>query len=448
MLLLLGVAAWLFEDRARDLIDRFRLPEVATARAVRPSRVEASAVSGTASNGYIVARVRAALSADAPGRIVEMNVEEGQAVPKGFVVARLYADEYEAALRRAGAELEAARAAKERAGKDVAAATAEVDRLESSATATDADLAATRADEKLARRELARIEELVEEGFESVRLLDEQAAALESAVARVAAAAARHAAAQADLALGEARLDATRAAVAEADAAIAVRVAEQEQAAATLDKTFIRAPFDGIVVLKDAEVGEVVSPNSQAGGSARGAVATMVDFESLEVQAEVPETSLGGVAVGAPARVFLDAYPDRPYSGRVDRIWPTANRQKATVEVRVAFEELDDRLRPEMGVRVVFLDDDAAAPPPLDGSGGGAASEVLLVPAEAIVANGGESGVFVVERDVVRFRRVEIGARRSDRVAVTSGLTEQDVIVLSPPPRLDDGDRVRVRPSG
>src|SRR5690606_7887824 len=108
----------------------------------------------------------------------------------------------------------------------------------------------------------------------------------------------------------------------------------------------VRAPFSGVVVLKDAEVGEVVSPNVMGGASTRGAVATLVDFASLEVQADVPETSLKAVTVGAPARVFLDAFPERPYAGEVSRVWPTADRQKATVEVRVRLLEPDQRLRP------------------------------------------------------------------------------------------------------
>src|SRR6185436_18598851 len=119
-----------------------------------------------------------------------------------------------------------------------------------------------------------------------------------------------------------------------------------------LDKTDVRAPFDGIVVLKDAEVGEVVSPNVQGGSNARGAVCTMVDFDSLEVQANVPESALSSVLLQAPADVYLDAFPDDRYEGVVDRIWPTADRQKATVEVRVRLVKKDDRLRPEMGVRI------------------------------------------------------------------------------------------------
>src|SRR5262249_57017755 len=178
--------------------------------------------------------------------------------------------------------------------------------------------------------------------------------------------------------------------------------AARDQAQATLDKTEVRAPFDGIVVLKDAEVGEVVSPNVQGGSNARGSVVTMVDFASLEVQAEVPETNLPAVVVGRSARIYLDAFPDKLYRGRVDRIWPTANRTKATVEVRVAFLDRDDKLRPEMGVRVVFEEEGAKMP---ESSAPADARPVMLVPLDAVVKVGGERGVFVLERDRVRFQK-------------------------------------------
>jgi multidrug efflux pump subunit AcrA (membrane-fusion protein) len=189
-------------------------------------------------------------------------------------------------------------------------------------------------------------------------------------------------------------------------------------------------------------VGEVVSPNSQAGSSARGSVATMVDLDSLEAQAEVPETSLPNVTIGAPAQIFLDAYPGSPYAGRVDRIWPTADRQKATVEVRIAFEALDSRLRPEMGVRVVFLDPDtgaggAEAPPDA------VAASAVLVPEDALVPADGQHGVFVLERDTVRFAPLELGARRGGRVIVHAGLAGNEEVVRNPPATLASGDRVR-----
>jgi multidrug efflux pump subunit AcrA (membrane-fusion protein) len=232
--------------------------------------------------------------------------------------------------------------------------------------------------------------------------------------------------------------------------------ASARQAQAALDKTDVRAPFDGIVVLKDAEVGEVVSPNVQGGSTARGAVCTMVDFDSLEVQANVPESSLAAVHVGAACAVFLDADPDRKLPGSVDRIWPTADRQKATVEVRIVLLQRSEILRPEMGVRVVFLQDAPQPDKPSDNPSGdlsgnpsgdtGAAPRagLLLVPETALVEAGGRVSAFVLERDTVRLQELRIGERKNGRAAVESGLRAGQRIVLEPPPTLRDGDRVRL----
>jgi RND family efflux transporter MFP subunit len=226
--------------------------------------------------------------------------------------------------------------------------------------------------------------------------------------------------------------------VAEGAARVTVTEARRDQAAATLDKTIVRAPFDGVVVLKDAEVGEVVSPNSQ-GAQSRGSVATMVDFQSLEVQVELPETSLAAVAVGAPASIFLDAWPGEAYAGRVLRIWPTANRQKASIEVRVGFDAIDQRLRPEMGARVVFTREGASATEPA-----GPAEGSLLVPTSALVRSDGAHGAFVLERNTVRFRALTLGEERGGKVLVEAGLEDGELIVLAPPPSLADGERVFV----
>jgi RND family efflux transporter MFP subunit len=162
----------------------------------------------------------------------------------------------------------------------------------------------------------------------------------------------------------------------------------------------------------------------------------MVDFDSLEVQVEVPETSLQAVRVGAPVQVFLDAFPATPYAARVERIWPTANRQKATVEVRVGFEAPDERLRPEMGVRAVFADQDpeAADEALVEGA--------ILVPLSALASARARSGVFVLEDDRVRFRALELGPERGARVEVRAGLAEGERVVLEPPEDLEDGQRV------
>jgi hypothetical protein len=166
----------------------------------------------------------------------------------------------------------------------------------------------------------------------------------------------------------------------------------------------------------------------------------MVDFDSLEVQANVPENTLKSVEVGAPADVFLDAFPDDRYAGTVDRIWPTADRQKATVEVRIKFARRDDRLRPEMGVRIVFRKDREPAPEQPTA----AAEKRIVVPQEALVQIGGKTGAFVVEQDAVRFAEVTAGEAKGGRVAIDAGLTANQRIVLDPPASLQDGDRIRV----
>jgi RND family efflux transporter MFP subunit len=246
----------------------------------------------------------------------------------------------------------------------------------------------------------------------------------------------REASARAGVTEAEARVASFEAALNEANRRIESLVASRDLAQATLDKTMVKAPFDGVVVLKDAEVGEVVSPNVVGGTSARGSVVTMVDFASLEVQAEVPETSLSNVLEGAQAQIYLDAYPDKAYAGKVDRIWPTANRTKATVEVRVAFMERDDKLRPEMGARIVFAPKEAAAAP---------ANEArILIPVEALVEREGSTFVWVVDGLIAKKRTIELGDKRAGKVAVRSGLSAGETIVVSAPSDLQDGAAVRV----
>jgi RND family efflux transporter MFP subunit len=435
LLALAAGAAWLFRGPALRAIDRVRLPEVTVFRARETSALAAGAVSGTAANGYIVASVRAALSADTPGRIVEMNVTEGSVVKKGDVVARLYADEYRAELRRAEADLLATDAAVRSAEARRAVAGADVNRLRSDAAAAEAALEESLATRKLAEITLARAERLVAENVQSEQMLDEARASRDQAAAAEKAAASRRDAALAAVSQAEIQLGAAAAAVEEAAARVPVAEAVRDRAAATLEKTEVRAPFDGIVVLKDAEVGEVVSPNA-VGTNSRGSVVTMVDFDSLEVQVEVPETSLAAVALGASAKVFLDAYPTVTYAGRVERIWPTANRQKATVEVRVAFDRPDERLRPEMGARVVFTADGSEDP--------AETPQGILVPSDCVVSVEGRRGLFVLERDVVQFRQVVTGEERSGRILIESGLNEGEQVVASPPSSLSSGDRVQV----
>jgi len=355
LLLLVGYAAW-NEAGKRAGPD---LPRVSVVRATRTGGGPAK--SGVSANGYVVARTRAALSTDIPGRLIELRVEEGSRVRQGDLIARLDIRELEAARDRGAADLREAEA-----------------------------------NERLAVLELERIRPQVERGDASQSELDRAEANVESSRARVSG---------------------TRAALAEID----VRI----------DKSSVFAPFDGIVIEKNAEVGEVVSSVS-TGTSSRGAVATVVDFASLEVQVELAQSSLGAARPGAPVQIVLDAYPEKSYPGRVRQIWPTADRQKATVELRVEFLERDERILPDLGVRITFVE---------EAEMWGAEARVL-VPAGAVI-EAPEPSVFVIEGETVRLVPVTITpAAAPGLVAVLSGLRGGELLVDNPPAALADGDRV------
>jgi len=444
VLVLVVATAWLFHRPILAFVDDIRLPTVRVVQVIESHPAAVGAVSGAAANGHIVATRRAALSADTPGRIVEMNVTEGSVVEKGFVVARLYSEEYAAAFERTEADLLATQARVGRASAALESAKSNVDQEERNRQAAAADVDEAKAGQKLARLRHDRAVRLLEKGVSSQDAVDDAQAALDTTRARVASAQARLRAAESEVKDVAHRAEVAAADLRVANAQVAVSKAARDQAAATLDKTLVRAPFAGIVVLKDAEVGEVVSPNSQSGGSARGAVCTMVDFDSLEVQAEVPETSLSRVHLGAGANIYLDAYPEQRYRGQVDRIWPTADRQKATVEVRIRFLKRDQRLRPEMGVRVVFL----AAGQAQENTPPQPAAAQILIPESTVVEIATKPGVFILERDdAVRFQEVTVGKRRAGRVQVQKGLRPGQRIVVDPPSSLKDGARVRVQKS-
>lgn len=436
----LAGAGWLFGPALLGAADRLRLPTVRTFVVTAATPAASAAVRGTAANGYVVAARRAALSSDVPGRIVELAVREGSVVKKGDIVARLFADEFRAALQRAEADLDAAGAAVARAKAARLASAADLEQALASQQNADAQDAVNAALLAFAEQERVRTAELARTEAGAQRDADRARSEAEAAAARRRASQASLAASASTAEVARQRLAVATGDVAVAEAQLASAAASRDLAKATLDKTDVRAPFDGIVVLKDAEVGEVVSPNVQGGNNARGAVCTMVDFDSLEVQANVPETTLASVRLGAPADVFLDAYPDERYAGTVDRIWPTADRQKATIEVRVKLERRDERLRPEMGVRIVFRAADAPEP---DSS---AAKAAMLVPEEALVTIDGVIGAFVLERDTVRFSSVTAGERRNGRIAVQAGLSPNQRIVLAPPASLKSGDRVQQQP--
>lgn len=404
---------------------------------VEKKRPTTAAIKGMAANGHVVAARRAALSADTPGRIIELHVQEGSRVEKGQLLARLFAEEYAAALKRAEADLLAAQASLRQADAAVIAQKAEVGRLIASLHASEASNRAEEAELVLAQLENDRMEKLAQRNAVDLSQRDKARSALSGGKAQYDQSTAMAGVAQSAVEHGKAELEIKKAECEVNQARVEVAKANVDHARATLMKTEIRAPFTGIVVLKDADVGEVVSPNVAGGASSRGSVVTMVDIDSLEVQAEVPETSLRAVRIGGPVRIFLDADPERPYEGKVDRIWPTANRQKATIEVRAVFAKRDDVLRPDMGVRVVFLPEDAVEEAPAT------AEPEMLVPGKSLVRRKGETGVFVVKDEKALFRPIKVGATRGSRIQVESGLQEGEKIVVDVPESLEDGDVVR-----
>ena len=211
--------------------------------------------------------------------------------------------------------------------------------------------------------------------------------------------------------------------------------AQAKLAEATLENTRVRAPFSGTVLRKDAEVGEIVAPSSAGGGLTRTAIVTMADLSTLEVEVDVNEAYIAQVVNGQPARITLDAYPDTSFSGRVRQVVPTADREKATVLVKVSILDRDPRILPEMGAKVVF---EAQSTPVA------AAPRRVFVPQAAVVQSGGRAFVWVMTNGTVHEQVVDMGPARGDRVEVRQGLSGGESLVLTPPAGLKDGSKVKL----
>lgn len=205
---------------------------------------------------------------------------------------------------------------------------------------------------------------------------------------------------------------------------------------ANLENTYVRAPFAGTVLRKDAEVGEIVAPSGAGGGLTRTAIVTMADLSTLEVEVDVNEAYIAQVSHAQPARITLDAYPDTSFAGSVRQVVPTADRQKATVLVKVSILDRDPRILPEMGAKVVFTTREDAVQ--------NAAPRRVMVPAEAIERTGDATRVWVVESGVARSVMVDAGPEAKGQVQIRSGLSGGESLVLSPPPTLKDGLKVKV----
>lgn len=337
-------------------------------------------------NGYVVARQRASVSTEVAGRLKQLFVEEGSRVHRGQVLGVLDNADQRSARESARAAL----------------ASAEARAVEAAASARETALARGRA------------ETLQAKGLLSQAELDQMVANDEVARARV------------------------RSADAESKNARArVRSAQVEY-----EKTFIRAPFAGAVLRKEAEVGEIVSPIPSTGGLTRGAIVTMANLSTLEVEADVNEGYVSRVHEGMRAEIVLDAYPDEHFPGRVRQIVPTADRQKATVLVKVSFEHLDPRVLPEMGAKATFLADAPASGAP---GGRSLAAAAVSVPRAALRESEGRAVVYVVEDGRAVMRGVSPRPMAGDRVAVSGGLAPGDLVIVEAPATLVDKARVRVK---
>jgi len=230
--------------------------------------------------------------------------------------------------------------------------------------------------------------------------------------------------------------DSTRLAVLDAEQRAAL--ADIELAEVRIENTRVRAPFDGTVLRKDAEVGEMVAPSAAGGGLTRTAIVTMADLATLEVEVDVNEAYIAQIQNGQESRITLDAYPDTSFAGRVRQVVPTADRQKATVQVKVSILDRDPRILPEMGAKVQFVRGE-------DSGSMIAAPRRVTIPAAAVVRQDGTTQVWVVENGRVEARTVTLGAERGEDIEIQQGLTGGESVVLSPPASLTSGARVRMR---
>ena len=237
-------------------------------------------------------------------------------------------------------------------------------------------------------------------------------------------------ASQADLDAAESQYLKVRANIVSARAAV-------EQADVAMEYTRIRAPFDGTVLTKDADVGEIVAPFASSANS-RGAVVSMADMGSLQVEADVSESNITRVSVGQPCEITLDAYPDVRYRGTVHKIVPTADRAKATVMTKVAFTRLDERVLPDMSAKVAFLGgelSDSAASAPAK----------LTVPSTAITGRDGKQVVFTIREGIATETAVSTGERLGTQTVVTGGLSQGETVVNRPPATLSGGAKVKTK---
>jgi RND family efflux transporter MFP subunit len=377
---LIAAALWYMRSRAIPVI------QVATVGApVGAGSGGSAGVTSVTANGYVVARTKASVSAKAAGRLAYLGVSEGSFVRQGTVIARLDNAEFQAAIAQS----------------------------EANVAASEASLIEAISDRDQLVREANRQRDV---RAQNALLVSQQE--LDAATSRAAQA--------------EARVNASMARKRAAEAGLNLALANN-------DNTIIRAPFTGTVLRKDAEVGEVVAP-SVGGGLTRGAVVTMADLATLEVEVDVNEAYIARISNGLKARITLDAYPDTSFRGAVRQVVPTADRQRATVQVKVSITDHDARILPEMGAKVDFLQRDSTP----TGKAIVAARPVVRIPQAAVREDGGKSVVWIVRAEHLTRREIDAGPVSAGFREVRAGLSGGEQLLLGGVENPVEGMRVKI----
>ena len=376
LLLLAGAGGWWF-TRPKAIVVKTAVVRVEKSGSGSGGRTLLNA------SGYVTARVEATVSSKITGKVSEILVEEGMKVEKDQIVANLDSSNARSGLRLAMAQLDSTRLNLAETEPMVRYTDAEMKRytsLESTRAVSNADVARASAD---ARTQFAKLERL-----------------------------------KADVIVAERQVD------------------DWKQ---QVDDTVIRAPFGGVVTTKDSQPGEMISPMSAGGGFTRTGICTLVDMASLEIEVDVGESFINRVKAAQPVEATLDAYQDWKIPGKVIAIIPTADRQKATVKVRVGFEKLDPRILPQMGVKVAFQSDETA-----EASETAPAKPTVSVPKEAVQKDNGRDVAWVVQGGKVERRAVTVANSSGNEITLTAGLASGETVVLNPPATLTDGATVTV----
>ena len=337
----------------------------------------AQAITALNATGRVTAQRKAAVSTKATGRLEFLGVQEGSVVKSGDILARIES-------------------------KDV---TATEDQARAGVQAAKANLEQGLAEMRDAQSNLTRSEDLAKKNFISGASLD----------------------------TAKARFDKAKAAVAGLNGAIGVAQANLRATAVAVEQTLIRAPFDGVVLTKNANVGDIITPFSSAADS-KGAVVNMADMSTLEVEADVSETSISKISVGQPVQIQLDAFPDLRIPGKVSRTVPTVDRSKATLLVKIEFIERDPRVLPDMSAKVSFLTR------PLTEA---EKTPVTAVQSSAVTKRDGKDVVFVIENDIAKQTAIVVAGKIGDLVQV-SGVKPGEKVVISPGEKLKDGAAVAI----